>query len=156
VGGACTNDADQALYEALEYTDADGNDHTGSDAASAIASDCVFGDGDTVGPDCALLATEVVGCAILMACTPAQVAALAVCVGDCAQNTIESITGSRLTDACGACYSESVACSAEKCATVCSNPAATPCIECRCVEGCTPEFDVCSGLSPSGACDPFL
>ena len=156
VGGACTNDADQAVYDDLEYTDADGNDHTGSNAASAIASDCVFGGPDTLPPDCADLATAVVGCAIAMACTPAQVTALAECVGDCAQNTIESITGSRLSDGCAACYSSSVACSAEKCATVCSNPVATPCIECRCVEGCTPEFDVCSGLPPSGACDPFL
>jgi hypothetical protein len=156
VGGACTNDADQAVYDDLEYTDADGDDHTGSGAASAIASDCVFGGPDTLPPDCAGLATAVVGCAIVMACTPAQVTALAECVGDCAQNTIESITGSRLSDGCAACYSSSVACSAAKCATVCSNPAATPCVECRCVQGCTPEFDVCSGLPPSGVCDPFL
>ncbi|MBW1755433.1 MAG: hypothetical protein JRJ80_04625, partial [Deltaproteobacteria bacterium] len=44
VGGACTNDEDQAVYAALEYTDADGEDHTGSAAATAIASDCVFGE----------------------------------------------------------------------------------------------------------------
>ena len=155
--GACTNDADAAVYDDLRYTNADGVDSTGSDAASAIASDCVFAEGGTVGPACDKLAGVVVVCALTMSCTEQQVQDLIDCVGDCTQNTIESITGSRLSDACGACYSESVACSAEKCATSgCSNPTSTPCVQCRCEEGCTPGFDVCSGLPPTGACDPFL
>jgi hypothetical protein len=157
VGGECTNDADQAVYDALEYTDADGEDHTGVAAATAIASDCVFGEGGTVGPDCASLATMVIGCAIVMACEPELVQELTDCVGACTQNTIEDITGSQLSAECGACYSESVACSAENCATsMCSNPTSTPCVRCRCEEGCTPGFDACSGLEPSGVCDEFL
>jgi hypothetical protein len=157
VGGACTNDADQAVYADLTYTNADGVDSTGSAAASAIASDCVFAEGGTVGPACDELAGVVVVCALTMSCTEKQVQDLIDCVGDCTQNTIESITDSRLTDACGACYSESVACSAEQCATSgCSSPTSTPCVRCRCEKGCTPGFDVCSGLPPSGACDPFL
>ena len=157
VGGACTNDADQAVYRDLTYTNADGVDSTGSPAASAIASDCVFAEGGTVGPACDKLAGVVVVCALTMSCTEKQVLDLIDCVGDCTQNTIESITGSRLTDACGTCYSESVGCSAEKCATsMCSTPTSTPCVRCRCEKGCTPGFDDCSGLPPSGACDPFL
>jgi len=158
MGGACTNDADQAVYEDLTYTDTDGGTNTGSDAASAIASDCVFGGPDTVPPEgCADLAGAVVVCAITMSCTPEQIADLTNCVGACAQDTIESITGSRLSDDCGDCYSESVACSAANCATSgCSNPSSTPCIECRCVEGCTPGFDTCSGLEATGDCDEFL
>jgi hypothetical protein len=157
VGGECTNDADQAVYDDLTYTNADGLDSTGSAAASAIASDCVFAEGGTVEPACNLLAGVVVVCALTMSCTEKQVLDLTVCVADCTQNTIESITGSRLSDGCGACYSESVACSAEQCAADgCSSPNSTRCVTCRCVKGCTPGFDVCSGLPPSGVCDPFL
>jgi hypothetical protein len=158
VGGACTNEADQAVYEDLTYTNDDGESSSGSAAASAIASDCVFGADDTVPPEgCGNLAAIVVVCASSGTCTPKMIQDLIDCVGECAQDTIESITGSRLSDECGACYSESVACSAAKCATSgCSNPTSTECVECRCVEGCSPGFDVCSGLMPSGVCDPFL
>jgi hypothetical protein len=89
-----------------------------------------------------------------MTCTPKMIQDLSDCVGACTQNTIEDITGSRLSDGCGACYSESVACSAAECATSgCSNPTSTECVTCRCVEGCTPGFDVCSGLPSTGVCD---
>jgi hypothetical protein len=154
----CTNDADQAVYDDLTYTNDDGESSSGSDAASAIASDCVFGADDTVPPEgCGSLAAIVVVCASTGTCTPKMIEDLTVCVGECAQDTIENITGSRLSDGCGACYSESVACSAAKCATSgCSNPTSTECVECRCVEGCSPGFDVCSGLEPSGVCDSFL
>ena len=155
--GACTNDADQAVYAALDYTDADGGENSGSEAASAIASDCVFAEGGTVGPSCTEFANTIIICAITLSCTPQQVADLTNCVGACTQNTIEDITGSTLSAGCADCYSQSVACSAEKCATSgCSNPTSTPCVECRCLEGCTPGFDTCSGLPDSGACDPFL
>jgi hypothetical protein len=154
----CINDADQAVYEKLTYTNTDGESSSGSAAASAIASDCVFGGPDTVPPEgCGELAAIVVVCAASGTCTPKMVQDLTECVGQCAQDTIEDITGSRLSDGCGACYSESVACSAAKCATSgCSNPTSTECVECRCVEGCTPGFDTCSGLPASGVCDPFL
>jgi hypothetical protein len=154
----CINDADQAVYDALTYTNDDGESSSGSDAASAIASDCVFGGDDTVPPEgCGDLAAIVVVCASTGTCTPKMIEDLTVCVGECAQDTIERITGSRLSDGCGACYSESVACSAAKCATSgCSNPTSTECVECRCVENCTPGFDVCSGLPPTGVCEQFL
>jgi hypothetical protein len=158
VGGECTNDADEAVYDALTYTNDDGESSTGSDAASAIASDCVFGGDDTVPPEgCGELAAIVIVCASSMTCTPKMIQDLTKCVGECAQDTIESITGSRLSDGCGACYSESVACSAARCATSgCSTPTSTECVQCRCEEGCTPGFDACSGLEPSGVCDEFL
>jgi hypothetical protein len=154
----CTNDADQAVYDDLTYTNDDGESSSGSDAASAIASDCVFGADDTVPPEgCGDLAAIVVDCASAGTCTPKMIQDLTDCVGECTQDTIESITGSRLSDGCGACYSESVACNAAKCTTSgCSNPTSTECVECRCVQGCTPGFDVCSGLLPTGACDLFL
>lgn len=159
--GACTNPADAAVYADLEYTDDDGNMETGSDAASAIASDCVFGSTDSVpnNPGCADEAGDVLGCALRPgSCTTEQfdavVAALTSCVVDCQQALIMDLTGSTLTDACNACYGESVACSAALCATSgCSAPTSSSCIECRCREGCTPGFDVCSGLPSSGDCD---
>ena len=158
VGGACTNPDDTAVYDELTYTNDDGESSSGSDAASAIASDCVFGADDTVPPEgCGSLAAIVVVCASAGTCTPKMIEDLTVCVGECAQDTIESITGSRLSDECGACYSESVACSASRCATSgCSSPTSTPCVKCRCEQNCTPGFDVCSGLPPTGVCDEFL
>jgi len=154
--GACTNAEDDAVYADLVFTNDDGDTTTGSDAASAIASDCVFGSGlsDPTLRGCADLAGEVVVCAISNTCTPAQVQALSDCVESCMQNAIMEVTGSMLTAECGACYSASVSCSAELCATSgCSNPTSSDCVQCRCDNDCTPGFDRCSGLAPSGACD---
>jgi len=155
-GGECTNDADQAVYDALVYTDDDGIDHSGSSAAAAMASDCVFGSGNATptSDGCGNLAAQIINCAIAGSCTPELVAELADCVVTCAQGLIEEVTGSQLSTECSGCYGDSVSCSAELCATSgCSNPTSSSCIQCRCEEGCTPGFDVCSGLAPSGDCD---
>lgn len=157
--GACTDAEDQAIYAELEYTDGGSNPPvviTGSAAASGIASDCVFGSPKSIPPleGCGALASEIIQCAIPGTCTDEQVQALSDCVENCMQDAIMEVTGSMLSAECGACYSESVSCSAEKCATSgCSNPTSTSCITCRCENDCTPGFDRCSGLPPSGDCD---
>lgn len=148
-GGACTNEDDAMVYANLEY-----EGESGSPAASAIATDCVFGDGAVVG-DCTDQAREVVFCANTMSCTSAEIDPLVDCVVTCLNDTVESITGSTLTAECSACYGDSVACSAANCATSgCgSNPSGNQCVQCRCDFDCTPGFDRCSGLPSSGACD---
>lgn len=157
--GLCTDAEDQAVYADLEYVDGGSNPPvttTGPAAASAIASDCVFGSPNSTPPltGCGALASEIIQCAIPGNCTPAQVQALSDCVENCMQDAIMEVTGSMLTAECGACYSASVSCSAEKCATSgCSNPTSTSCITCRCENDCTPGFDRCSGLPPSGDCN---
>ena len=40
---ACANDADQAVYDELSFVDGKGEASTGTEAASAIASECVRG-----------------------------------------------------------------------------------------------------------------
>lgn len=154
--GECTNEADDAVYADLTYKDKNGVSSSGSAAASAIASDCVFGSGVSVPPlpGCSNEALAVLACGA--ACPPATLNALTVCVEGCQQDAIDTITGSMLTEGCEACYGASVSCSAANCATFCANPNAPACVECRCVEDCTPGFDRCSGLPASGACDPYL
>lgn len=152
--GACTNEVDSATYDALDYTTGGGVDETGSDAASAIASDCVFGSFTSVpeNPGCGPEAQSVLGCAAT-GCPPATVEALATCVVDCTQGIIDEVTGSMLTEDCADCYGDSVSCSASLCATSgCSNPTSPGCIQCRCENDCTPGFERCSGLPPSGDC----
>lgn len=159
-GDACTNTGDQAVYADLDFTDNDGNMKKGSDAAAAIARDCVFGSRDSVppidpmDPGCDVEAGAVVGCAIANNCTEEDVSPLRTCVEDCQKTVIEEITGSTLTDACSACYGDSVACSLALCTrSGCNNATSTSCICCQCGFGCTPNFDVCSGLPPTGECE---
>jgi hypothetical protein len=147
--GACTNMDDSDTYDALTY-----GAESGSDAASAIASDCVFGtfdDGFDPMLGCGAAAGAVLGCA--PNCPDATINALGDCVVGCMQGIIADITGTMLTGDCGACYGASVACSAANCAAFCSNPNAPACVTCRCDNNCTPGFDDCSGLPPSGDCD---
>lgn len=157
--GACTNPDDAAVYMALEYTDSRGFEETGSDAASAIASDCVFGNFGSPtpsNPGCGTEAGFVVACALNPAvdCTPEEIDALTNCVLTCMQESIAEFTdGGMLTEDCAQCYGDSVSCSAENCAAAgCTNPNSQSCIQCRCDEDCTPGFDRCSGLPPSGDC----
>jgi hypothetical protein len=150
--GACTTSENQAVYAELEYTDGDGNTTTGTDAGSAIASDCVFGSDNSVPPEgCGAEAAIIIACFLRGDCTQEQIDTLADCVEECTQDTIESVTGSRLTTDCSGCYGATVACGAANCTNVCSNPNAQACVECRCNAGCTPDFVVCSGI-PSDDC----
>lgn len=156
--GECTTPENKAVYDALTYVDSGGVTETGSDAASAIASDCVFGsfNSDPENPGCPAEAQAVLFCASA-GCPPETVAELTVCVVACQDAIIVEVTGESLSEGCSACYGESVACSAANCASSgCSNPNSPMCIECRCLEDCTPGFDRCSGLPSTGDCDPFL
>lgn len=153
--GACTNADDSAVYGGLTYTTGGGASESGSDAASAIASDCVFGTqlSDPKNPGCGAEAQAVLICAA-SGCPQETVDALALCVVNCTQTLIDEVTGAMLSTDCAACYGESVACSASNCATAgCTNPNSTSCIQCRCDFDCTPGFDRCSGLPPSGDCN---
>jgi len=145
--GACINDADQAVYANLTYTDEDGNTFTGTEASAAIGSDCIFGTdtSDPVLPGCGDEAFAVVSC--FPNCDPAITQALADCVAQCTQDA----TG--LSEECVGCTGDTVACGAAFCTSQCVSDTNAPiCIECRCDNGCTPDFDVCTGLPSSGDC----
>jgi len=157
--GACTNAADAAVYDALFYIDGRGYELTGPEAAAAIGSDCVFGNFGSPTPShpgCGPEASAIILCATnpSVECPPEEIDALASCVVTCQQQSIAEFTdGSTLTEECAQCYADSVACSAANCAAAgCTNPNSSTCIACRCEQGCTPAFDICSGLPPSGEC----
>jgi len=152
--GACTNPDDAAVYADLVYTNGAGAFTSGPDAAAEIASDCVFGalNSDPRNPGCPAEAQAVLICAG-GGCPPETVDTLSNCVQSCTQELIEEVTGDRLTADCADCYGESVSCTASLCATSgCSNPSSPSCVQCRCENDCTPGFDRCSGLLPSGEC----
>jgi hypothetical protein len=152
--GACTNEDDTAVYDALEYSPNADTTLTGPEAASQIASDCVFGNqqSDPRNPGCGQQAQAVLICGGIN-CDDETVQALTDCVVECQQTLIEEITGSRLTEECGACYGDSVTCSAVNCATAgCTVPDSASCVACRCANDCTPGFDRCSGLPSQGTC----
>jgi hypothetical protein len=158
---ACTNADDTAVYEALTFTDGKGETTTGTEAASAIASECVRGSVSSVpaippAEACGTILQGLLGCALAVppSCTDEQIDELATCVEDCTQDTIAGITGGdMLTDDCIGCYGASVSCGAAACATECVDDTTSDgCVQCRCNAGCTPAFDVCSGFS-LGVCD---
>jgi hypothetical protein len=145
--GACINEADQAVYDDLTYTDEDGVMYTGTEAASAISSDCKFGTttSDPVLPGCRDEMFAVVSC--FPNCAPSVIQALADCVAMCTQDA----TG--LSSECMACTGDTVACGAAFCTAQCVTDTEAPlCIDCRCDNGCIQAFDECSGLPSSGDC----
>jgi len=149
--GACTNDADQAVYDSLTYTDEAGATTTGSDAAGAIGSDCIFGAPDASIPldGCGTEASAVIAC-FATGCPQDTIDALANCVTACTQDA----TG--LSSECVACTGDTVACGAAFCTTQCvADTNAPQCIQCRCDNDCIPAFDSCSGLPPTppAVCD---
>jgi hypothetical protein len=153
--GECTNAEDTQTYADLTYVTGGGVDETGSDAASAIASDCVFGavNSEPRNEGCGPEAQAVLGCAAI-GCPASTIQALAACVVDCMQDLIDQQTGMMLTNGCAECYGTSVSCSSALCATSgCAAPTSPDCIRCRCENDCTPGFDRCSGLPSSGDCD---
>lgn len=153
--GECTNEADTAVYDALEYSPNATTTLSGPPAASQIASDCVFGNlqADPQNPGCGQQAQAVLICGGA-GCPQETIDALTNCVVDCQQGVIEDATGEMLSGACADCYGASVSCSAVNCATAgCTVPTSPTCIACRCANDCTPGFDRCSGLPPSGDCN---
>lgn len=150
--GACTNEADGAVYDALAFVDGKGQASSGTDAASAIASECVRGSVSSTPPvaGCGAELSAIIGCATARPpnCPPEKVQAVATCVENCTQDTISQITGDTLSNACAECYGANAACGVAECAVECVADAAAPiCVNCRADQGCTPEFEACSGGS---------
>jgi len=152
---ACTNAANAEVYSNLEYVNDDGMS-SGTDAAAAIANDCLFGSPSSEPPleDCRNLAGQVLPCAIDGSCAPELIQELNDCIELCMQDTIELVTGSRLTAECANCYGPNVSCNITLCviASCGSIPSSEMCIECRCDNECPQAFAFCSGI-PSDECN---
>jgi len=151
--GACTDTEDQDVYANLSYTNEAGDTFTGSDAASEIGSDCIFGttSSDPVLSGCAAEAAAVLGCG--SGCPPATIQALADCVAQCTQDGTAEASPPGLSSACVACTGDTVACGATYCVAQCvADTNAPQCIQCRCDNNCIQEFDSCSGLPSGGEC----
>jgi hypothetical protein len=152
--GACTNEVDDSVYFALDY-DTGSEVLTANEAASQIASDCVFGNTNSAPPNpgCGQQAAAVLRCGGKN-CDDATIQALTDCVVACQQTVIESATGQTLSQECTNCYGASVTCSAVNCASAgCTVPDSASCVACRCESDCTPGFDRCSGLPSEGTCN---
>jgi len=152
--GNCINEADAAVYAQLDFVNGKGEASSGTDASSAIGSECVRGSVSSVPPveGCGEETFAVIAC--LGNCPQETIDALADCTFACTRDTIEEITGGdTLSDECLSCTGETVACGAAFCTPPCvASTTAPACIECRCAEGCTPQFVICSGI-PSSDCD---
>lgn len=149
--GPCYDDA--SVYDGLEYADGGGEQKSGSQASLAIRDECVLGSTDSVPVNlgCPREAQAVLACP--RDCPPETIQALSECVAGCVQDVVERITGSTLSEECVDCYGAEAPCTVANCANWCiTDPSSPACIQCRCVLDCTPEFERCSGLPPSGDC----
>ncbi|MBW2210198.1 MAG: hypothetical protein JRG67_04000, partial [Deltaproteobacteria bacterium] len=149
--GNCINDADAAVYAQLDFVNGKGEASSGTDASSAIGSECVRGSTVSMPPveGCGDETFAVIAC--LGNCPQETIDALADCVVACTGDTIAGITGGdTLSDDCLACTGETVACGAAFCTPPCVTSTTAPeCIQCRCDQGCTPQFVICSGIPSS-------
>jgi hypothetical protein len=157
--GACTTDENVAVFDMLVYVTGKGQTEMGTDAASAIASDCLRGStsSDPNVTGCGAQTSAVVAC--FNRCPAAEfdplVDELVNCVELCQDETIMTATGgSSLSAECTGCYGATVACGAATCTSpqCVSEPQGEFCTACRCEMGCTPTFVVCSGI-PTTDCD---
>lgn len=150
---ACINSEDQAVYDALVYINADGEEFTGDEASSQMGSDCILGSPESQPSlaGCGLQAGLVIGC--FPNCPDATIQEAADCVAACVQDATAEVAPPGLSDECVSCTGDTVACGAAFCTNLCINdPNADACIECRCENNCIQEFDICSGLPPGGEC----
>jgi hypothetical protein len=179
VENACTNAEDQAVYDNLVYTNEAQETFTGTEAASEIGGDCIFGSETSDPPlnGCPLDAGRVIGCfpncpscsdpeppatcgqgcAAFDECGEGFTCVDGTCTdavqaaADCVARCTQEATG--LSDECVSCTGTAVACGAAFCTNVCvSDPNAQVCIDCRCANNCTQCNDICTGLPPSGEC----
>ena len=151
--GACTDAANAAVYADLVYTNDDGVTFTGTDAAAAIGSDCIFGtvQSDPVLAGCGSEAGSVISC--FPNCPEMTIAALADCVAECTQDATTAASAPGLSNACVTCTGDTVACGVAFCTNLCvADTNAPACIACRCNKGCIPGFATCSGI-PTDACN---
>lgn len=151
---ACIDDANQAVYDGLTYIDDGGTTFTGVEASAAMGSDCIFGTEQSTPllPGCGEEARAVVAC--FPTCDQSIIDTAADCVAQCVQDGTVEASSPGLSDDCVSCTGDTVACGAAFCTGVCVQDTNAPdCIACRCSNGCTPDFDVCTGLPSSGDCD---
>ena len=154
VCGGCTSTANAAVYSELAYVNDDGMASVGTEAAEAIAVDCIMGSANSMPPvtGCIDAAVQVLAC--FPNCREEVVNNLAACVADCTQETTAAIAASGLSDGCVACTGDAAACGFAGCAGQCVTDWNLPsCIECRCGNNCIQFFDTCSGLPPGGECN---
>jgi len=152
--GACTNAEDAAVYAELTFIDSDGVESSGSEAASAIGSECIFGSQASVPAvtGCSQEAGDVIRC-FASGCPQETIDALAACVALCTQDTTAAIAPPGLSTECMACTGDTVACGAAFCTNLCVASTTSPeCVGCRCDNNCTPACGTCSGLPSSGDC----
>ena len=152
--GACTDAASAAVYAGLTFINSDGVESSGSDAASAIGSECIFGSQASVPAvtGCSQEAGDVVRC-FARGCPQETIDALAACVAVCTQDTTAEIAPPGLSTECTACTGDTVACSSAFCINLCVSDVNAPaCIACRCDNGCIPAFTACSGI-PDDTCN---
>lgn len=153
--GACTDEENAGVYAGLEYTDEAGETFTGTAAAAAMGSDCIFGAGNATPPlsGCGAEASAVLSC-FQAGCPPDIINALADCVASCVQDGTAEGSPPGLSDACVDCTGDTVACGAAFCTAQCVADTNAPgCIQCRCDNNCIQEFDQCSGLPPTTQCN---
>lgn len=151
--GECTTPENEAVFAELSFTNSKGQFSEGTEAASAIGSECVRGSADSDPPvaGCPNEVADIIGC-LAGGCPQETIDALAGCVEVCVQDTIETIVGSTIDEGCTGCYGGTVACGAAYCTGPClASTTAPECIACRCDNDCTPNFVVCSGI-PSNDC----
>lgn len=155
VCGGCTSTANAAVYSELTYVNDDRVTFTGTDAAEAIAVDCIFGSTNSTPPvtGCFDAAGQVLVC--IPNCPEETVNNLATCVADCTQETTTAIAVPGLSDGCVACTGDATACGFAFCAPFgcAADFNSQLCIECRCDVGCIQFFDTCSGLPSGGECN---
>jgi hypothetical protein len=152
--GACTNDEDAAVYAELTFINDDGIESSGSAAASAIGSQCIFGSPASVPAvtGCSPEALDVLSC-FARGCPDDTIEALATCVALCTQDTTAEIAPPGLSSECTGCTGATVACGAAFCTNLCASDTNAPdCIACRCENNCIQGFDACSGLPSGGEC----
>jgi hypothetical protein len=152
-GCACVTDETQNIYANLEYVNEDGAGFTGTDAASEIGGDCLFGTeaSDPVLPGCRDETLTAFAC--FPACPQETIHALEDCVAQCTQDATAEVQPPGLSNECVGCTGRALACLTAFCPGVCAaDSSAPPCIQCRCDNGCIPEFYACSGLPPRGEC----
>ena len=155
VCGACAGTANAAVYSELIYVNDDGMSFTGTDAAEAIAVDCIIGSTKSTPPvtGCPVAFGQVIAC--FPSCTPEVVDSLATCVADCTQETTAAIAAPGLSDGCVTCSGDAAACGVAFCVQFgCANDFnSLQCIACRCDMNCIQSFDTCSGLPSGGECN---
>lgn len=127
VEGACTTEANLALYAGYTHTGTDDMIREGLGAVTRLAEECAL-------PGC----SEEVGDVVVDA-SEQNVNALVTCIIDCVQLEVD------LSDDCLSCYAGVVVCAVNDCLVECAEDTSSEaCVDCR-AENCDPAFTECAG-----------